>query len=190
LPFMAQQQPICPRCAKRLPASARFCRRCGMTQKPARPANSFGTPDPSRAKASAAASAFSADTFRARYPSAPPPFPPQAPDRPKRPPTRGPVRTNRSWSSAPGCWFFIILGIFVVRACSTATHSWNHQPPPQHRRWTPTPELDDTRKRLREHPNAFDRNYFPDDTSTPAPPAPEQPARPNGSGSTDGRDSW
>jgi hypothetical protein len=150
----------------------------------------------SAASSAAAASIGIGATGFPRTPAAPPAYTPapQYPwihEVPKRPATRrpSPSRAASRGGAGSGCWIFVLLAIFFVRACITSTSHWNAgpatpvRPMPSHPR-TPPRELDDGLERFPEHhTDPFDRRYFPDDPpaapDSPAPPAPAEPPPPD-----------
>jgi hypothetical protein len=166
------QPTTCPRCAKRLPPAAKFCRRCGMTQKV------------SASAAAAAGTAFPLPPMPSVGPVPFPsyaPFPPSRPTpagRPIRPPTGGPsCGTGRgAWGSG---WIIGLLVIFCVRACITTTsRHWHSDSPPVIAPAPPLPPVgdpDDRNRYLQEERDPFKRNYVPE-TSTSPPPPTEAPA--------------
>ena len=177
------QQTTCPRCAKRLPGKAQFCRRCGMALKPApaaapspRSTGSFGTPGTPRSTGrpptsdrfagfeepagagGAAGSGRSTPPTVTYYPAA---------ARPGKKPHAGP--------SGKGWWVFAVLLIFIVRACMIS----NERAKP---RYTPPPVYQPPQSPQSPWPNLQDpqfRDPFKDDKwDVPAPPGPAVPPAP------------
>jgi hypothetical protein len=151
------------------------------------------SPPPRSPASSAAAAPFGIGaTGLPRTSAAPPAYtpPPQYPwihELPKRPAARRPsaARAGSRGGAGSGCWIFVLLAIFFVRACITSTSHWHSQPatpvrPMPSHRWTPPREPDEDLKRFHEHhTDPFDRHYFPDDPpAAPEPPTPPNPPDP------------
>jgi hypothetical protein len=154
----------CPRCSQRLPGTARFCRRCGMTQavssRPAVAAPPVVTrpraPSP-RSERSLPPIAGTPVSFQTAEPQ-PQILSYQMPGLQK--PVKKPVKTG---SSGGNYWWLIFVGLGLTRACSNSSSSSRNSapPPPVYRPYVPPP------------------TYTVPSYSTPPPTPPSYPATPS-----------